>query len=269
LVRLLSLAGLSVLVLTLTVAAPAWSQSNAPTGGALSDNLKYFDFFVVKGGWIAWIIILLSVVALALAIEYCLTIRRKTILPPAAVLQTQALIEEKRYVEAIQFTAEEPSMLGYAVNAALLEAGNGFAAMERAIDESIDERSAKLFRKVEYLNIIGAVSPMLGLFGTVVGMILLFAEIHAADSFPRAQVVADNVATALVTTFWGLAVAIPSLSVYAVFRNRIDVLTAECALTADRILAVFKPTPPTPTIAPVASGPPSAASAKVTHALPT
>ncbi len=267
--RWLVLTAFLSLVLAMTVAAPAWSQTNFATSDALTDNLKYFDFFVIKGGWIAWIIILLSVVALALAIEYCLTIRRTTIVPPAAVQQTQGLIEEKRYVEAIQFTAEEPSMLGYAVNAALLEAGNGFAAMERAIDESIDERSAKLFRKVEYLNIIGAVSPMLGLFGTVVGMILLFAEIHAADSFPRAQVVADNVATALVTTFWGLAVAIPSLSVYAVFRNRIDVLTAECALTADRILAVFKPTPLTPTAGAGASGPTPSATAKVTHALPT
>lgn len=266
--RLLTLAGLSVLALTLIFVAPSSAQPNVPTQGALSDNLKYFDFFVVKGGWIAWVIILLSVVALALTIEHCLNIRRATIVPPDAVRQTQALIEEKRYAEAIQFTVKEPSMVGYVLHAALREAPNGFAAMERALDESIDERSAKLFRKIEYLNIIGAVSPMLGLFGTVVGMILLFAEIHAADSFPRAQVVADNVAIALVTTFWGLAVAIPALSVYAVFRNRIDVLTAECALAADRILDVFKPNPKTSSAAPKASPAPSV-SAKVIHAQPT
>jgi biopolymer transport protein ExbB len=113
--------------------------------------------------------------------------------------------------------------------------------MERALEEAIEERSAKLYRKIEYLNIIGAISPMIGLFGTVVGMILLFAAIHSSDTFPRAQIVADKVSIALVATFWGLAVAIPSLSVYAVFRNRIEVITAECAVAADRILAVFKP----------------------------
>jgi len=132
-------------------------------------------------------------------------------------------------------------MLGYVVHAALLEASNGFAAMERAVEETLDERSARLFRKTEYLNIIGNVSPMIGLFGTVVGMILLFAEIHAADTFPGARIVADRIAIALITTFWGLAVAIPALSIYAVFRNRIDVLTAECTLASEHLLSVFKP----------------------------
>ena len=75
----------------------------------------------------------------------------------------------------------------------------------------------------------------------VTGMILLFAEIHAADAFPGARIVADRIAIALITTFWGLAVAIPALSIYGVFRNRIDVLTAECALAAEHLLAVFKP----------------------------
>jgi biopolymer transport protein ExbB len=113
--------------------------------------------------------------------------------------------------------------------------------MERALEEMLDERSARLFRKTEYLSIIGNVSPMIGLLGTVTGMIMLFAEIHAADAFPGARVVADRIAVALITTFWGLAVAIPSLAIHAVFRNRIDVLTAECALTAERLLATFKP----------------------------
>jgi biopolymer transport protein ExbB len=132
-------------------------------------------------------------------------------------------------------------MLGYVLNAGLLEASNGYTAMERALEEMLDERSARLFRKTEYLSIIGNVSPMIGLLGTVMGMIMLFAEIHAADAFPGARIVADRIAVALVTTFWGLAVAIPALSIYAVFRNRIDVLTSECALAADHLLTVFKP----------------------------
>ena len=59
--------------------------------------------------------------------------------------------------------------------------------------------------------------------------------------WPGAQVVADRIAIALITTFWGLAVAIPALSIYAIFRNRIDVLTSECALSSERLLSVFKP----------------------------
>lgn len=238
--RLIWLTMLLGCLVVLSASTPAFAQVDGAGGGAAEAGSNYFEFFVVKGGVVAYFIIVLSVVALALAIEHCISIRRATIVPPVAVEQLRALLDEKRYVDALQYAAEEPSMVGHVVRAALLEAPNGFAAMERALDESIEERSAKLFRKIEFLNIIGAVSPMLGLFGTVVGMILLFSAIHAADTFPRAQVVADRVSIALVATFWGLAVAIPSLSVYAVFRNRIEVLTAECALAVERILMVLR-----------------------------
>lgn len=131
--------------------------------------------------------------------------------------------------------------MGYVLHAGLSEAANGFPAMVRALEDALDDRSARLFRKIEYVNIIGHVAPMIGLLGTVTGMIMLFAEIHAADAFPGARVVADRIAVALITTFWGLAVAIPALSIYAIFRNRIDVLTAECALAAEHVVTVFKP----------------------------
>jgi len=227
-------------MLLFLTALPAWAQSDAAQDMGVTD-VRYFDFFVVKGGWIAYFIILLSVAALALAIEHAVSIRRSTIVPARSIGELRTLIESRQYAEAVRYSAEDSSVIAYIIHEALVEAPNGYGAMVRAVEEALEERSAKLYRKIEYLNIIGAVSPMLGLFGTVVGMILLFSAIHAADTFPRAQVVADKVSIALVATFWGLAVAIPSLSVYAIFRNRIEVMTAECAVAADRILSVFKP----------------------------
>lgn len=239
--RILLLTGFLAIVLMMILGAPAAAQPQTLGDAPSASDVRYFDFFVVKGGYIAFGLIALSIVTIALTIEHCLSIRRSTIIPPEAAQHTQQLIAQKEYLEAIRFTAEDPSLIGYVLNACLIEASNGFAAMERALEESLDERSARLFRKIEYINIIGNVAPMIGLLGTVTGMILLFAEIHAADAFPGARVVADRIAIALITTFWGLAVAIPALSIYAIFRNRIDVLTAECALAAEHILAVFKP----------------------------
>ncbi len=242
LLRVVYLACFLVLVVVIILVVPAWAQpEGGAVAGAAAPDINYFDFFVRKGGPIALVLIVLSVVTIALTIEHTLSIRRATIVPGEAARRTQELIEKKDYLEAIKFTAEDPSMLGYVLNAGLLEASNGYAAMNRALEETLDERSARLFRKTEYLHIIGNVSPMIGLLGTVTGMILLFAEIHASDTFPGARIVADKIAVALITTFWGLAVAIPALSIYAVFRNRIDVLTAECALAAEHLLSVFKP----------------------------
>lgn len=240
-VRVFTLACFLVLILYAMFVLPASAQPSAAALPDTSAEIKYFDFFVVKGGFIAYGLIALSIVTIALTVEHCLSIRVATMVPPEAAEQTKALIDKGDYLEAIKFTAEDPSMLGYVLHAGLVEASKGYAAMERALEESLEDRAARLFRKTEYINIIGNVSPMIGLLGTVTGMILLFAEIHAADSFPGARDVADRIAIALITTFWGLAVAIPALSIYAIFRNRIDVLTAECALVAESLLSVFKP----------------------------
>ncbi len=242
LIRRLALLSLLALVSAwLWYAAPVVAQSTSETPAVTSADIKYFDFFVVKGGPIAYALIALSVVTFALAVEHALTIRRAAMVPQETITEIQTLIEKQQYLDAIKYTAEDPSMIGHVLNAALKEAPVGFAAMERALEESLDDRSARLFRKIEYVNIIGNVAPMIGLLGTVTGMILLFAAIYAADAFPGARIVANKIAIALITTFWGLAVAIPALSIYAIFRNRIDVLTAECALSAEQILAVFKP----------------------------
>ncbi len=235
------LAAMVGLMLVVPASAQTDGVIDANAAAPANVSIKYFDFFVVKGGYIAFGLIALSIVTIALAIDYGVSIRRATIVSPDSARETKSLIDQHKYVEAVKYTSEDPSMMGCVLNAALLESHNGFAAMERAIEESLDDRSARLFRKIEYVSIIGNVSPMIGLLGTVMGMILLFAEIHAADAFPGARIVADRISIALITTFWGLAVAIPALSIYAVFRNRIDVLTAECALAAEQILGVFKP----------------------------
>ena len=239
------LAPMILLLGTIVVAIaslPATAQPIAPDAtDATGPQIKYFDFFVMKGGPIAYGLILLSVVTIALTIEHFMSIRRVTIVPSDTADEARGLLSERKYLDAITYTAEDPSMMGYVLNTGLLEASNGYEAMERALEESLDERSAKLFRKIEYLNIIGIVAPMIGLFGTVTGMIFLFARIHAQGQIPAPRDVANDIAVALITTFWGLAVAIWALSFHAVFRNRIDVLTAECALAAERLLSVFKP----------------------------
>ncbi len=236
---LLLISLLFVIVVVMTV-SPALAQS-AGEAGDQAARMRWFDFFVVKGGAITYLLIALSVVTISLAVEHAFSIRRSTIAPDESVLKIKALLGERKYVEAIRYTAEEPTMLGHVLNSGLIEAANGYDAMLRAVQESLDDRASRLFRKIEYLNVIGNVSPMIGLFGTVYGMILLFAEIHQRAEFPPPQVVADKISIALITTFWGLAVAIPALSIFAIFRNRIDVLAAECAIVSEKLLSIFKP----------------------------
>jgi biopolymer transport protein ExbB len=223
-------------------AGAAMGQDGESSGGAV---MRVFDHFLVKGGAITWFVLVpLSVATVALTTEYCISIRRKTFVPEETFRRLSEDLGAEKYADAVRFTTEDPSILAAVVNAGLMESGNGYGAMERAVEESLEESSARVMRKIEYVNVIGNISPMIGLFGTVYGMIGLFASIRAQGGMPEPARIADDISIALVTTFWGLLVAIPALSVFALFRNRIDVLTAECAAAADRLLTPFKPGKP-------------------------
>ena len=108
--------------------------------------------------------------------------------------------------------------------------------MRSALDESLQEQSWALVRKIEWLNLIGNVSPMVGLFGTVFGMIKLFNAIVVAGGQPQPAQLADGISVALVTTFWGLFIAIPALAIHGVFRNRIEALASDAVTESENIV---------------------------------
>jgi biopolymer transport protein ExbB len=199
---------------------------------------------------------------LALAIEQFFSVRRRKLVPPALQTQIHDLFATRRFAEVQAVTAKEPSMLAQAVHSGLQESGAGPEAIRRGIEESIETSTTKLMRKIEYLNIIGNVAPMIGLFGTVYGMILAFEKLRTSQGVPDAGKLAEGISVALVTTFWGLLIAIPALSVYAISRNRIDGAAAECQLWSDELFTGFNPVPgttaaPKPAAATAPAAPPA------------
>jgi biopolymer transport protein ExbB len=112
--------------------------------------------------------------------------------------------------------------------------------MKSSIQESLHDRAGALLRKIEWLNLIGAVSPMVGLFGTVFGMIKLFNAIVSAGGQPQPAQLADGIGVALVTTFWGLFIAIPALAMHGIFRNRIEALVSEAVTKSENFLPLLR-----------------------------
>jgi len=217
---------------------------------AAPQDIPYFDIYIIQSGPITWFVqIPISVAVVALIIRYALLIRRKAFVPTTTRDQVSQLFQARQYREAMEFAAGDPSMLGHVVHASLAEAPNGFAAMQRTVTEAAEERSVTLMRQIEWLNLIGNVAPMIGLFGTVWGMILAFwalVDIVQKGGVTDAAQLAFGIMQALGTTFWGLLEAIPALTAFSFFRNRVDVLTAECARTAEELIDVFKPGPKRP-----------------------
>jgi biopolymer transport protein ExbB len=204
-------------------------------------GLQYFDVLFVKGGPIGWLLWVLSVVMLALVVENFIVIRRANVLPDAVREQVNSYFANKQYREAIELTANEPSFFSYVVHAGLSEAPYGFGSMERAVDVAAEDRIARLLRHTEWLNLLGNLGPMIGLLGTVWGLIQTFFVIVEAGGIPDPGKLAGAIGMKLVCTFLGLCVAIPSLAVYGTMRNRIDGLSAEATAAAQELIANFRP----------------------------
>jgi len=211
-----------------------------------ASNVSFFKAFLFPSGdviglAIIWGLLACSALSIGYTIKLMLTYRRPLVLPPETAEEIERLLSDKKFRDAIEYTRKDPSFLATLTCSALDEAPNGYGAMERAIEESADVEISRMVRPIEMLNVLGNIAPMIGLFGTVYGMIVAFQQLVATGGKPDAASLAGGISTALVTTFWGLVVAIPALAAYALIRNRIDALTSEGLVLAENLISTFKP----------------------------
>jgi biopolymer transport protein ExbB len=156
-----------------------------------------------------------------------------------------------------------------------LKRAPSFSSMKEAMETAIGEQTAEQFRKIEYLNIIGNLGPLLGLLGTVLGMIEAFAAMQAAEGSASPADLAGGISRALAHTFLGLFLAVPCLACFGVLRTIVDRLTVRGGLVAEELLLMVKPAeakgpagpggpggPPRPGASPQPGGPPAPAMRK-------
>jgi biopolymer transport protein ExbB len=211
------------------------------TGDETSAQPEPLDvhWLIRAGGAIGLVTIGLSVAMVALIVEHLITIRRGALMPGGVAEEVHRLLLEGQFRDAQEVCQANPSFLGHVLAAGVSEAELDYSAVEKAMEEAAIEQSARLFRKIEFLNVIGTLAPMLGLMGTVWGMILAFNTFQYSTN-PQVSELAPHIATALVTTLFGLLVAVPAIAAFAMFRHRIDELVAESSLLAEHVFADYK-----------------------------
>jgi biopolymer transport protein ExbB len=218
--------------LALVLAVPAWAQES---GGRVS----LLDIFWQGIEVPTYLIVAGSFVVIALIIEHFLSVRGPSVAPPDEVQRARAQIEGRNFRQCLDDLRESPTFFASVMSAALRHARHGFDAMHEAALEKSGELSGRMFRKVEYLNIIGNLGPLLGLLGTVWGMIRAFGELGAAGG--AGGDLAKGISEALVNTLGGLALAILGIGFYGVCRNRIDAFTVGATVQVLDLLEYFRP----------------------------
>jgi biopolymer transport protein ExbB len=162
------------------------------------------------------------------------------------------LLASGRYPDAEAVCRQHPSFLSFVLLHGIAEVDGGWTAVQQALEDATSEQSARLLRKIEYLAVIGNLAPMIGLLGTVVGMIIAFQQVASTQGAAGAAELAEGIYQALVTTVGGLIVAIPSLAAFAFFRNRVDQYVAEIAYAALHACNPLKRRAGAPAVRPVA-----------------
>jgi biopolymer transport protein ExbB len=177
--------------------------------------------FVKSGGWLMLPIILCSIVALGIVIERFLVLQRKKVMPDHLMRQILQLHQENRLDKADLGKLRSSSPLGRILAAGLVNREHSKEVMKESIEEVGRQVVHDLDRYLNTLGTIASISPLLGLLGTVIGMIKVFSVIVTAG-VGDPGVLAGGISEALITTATGLSVAIPSLMFHRYFSGLID-----------------------------------------------
>ena len=243
-------------------AAPAdegAKADDAKAEGAKADNAKNAegdDSTTKKGpqnmlawffgalGWrytVAFLII--SFTFVAFLVMNLLSIRRDAICPRHLADAFEAHLNEKKFQEAYDLAKNDESFLGQMLAAGMQNLQNGYDKAVEAMGQVGEEENMRLEHRLSFISLVASIAPMVGLLGTVDGMVMAFMEIASSDTTPKPSKLAEGVSTALITTLVGLVLAIPAIIFFNVMKNRMSALVSEVGRTAGNLMGRFENMP--------------------------
>jgi biopolymer transport protein ExbB len=188
-------------------------------------------------GWPIWFLLAASIIAVALIIERSFSLRTAKIIPPQLFEQVIDMYRRQGVSEAVLERLAKDSPLGAVLAAGLRNHKASRYVMKEAIEEAGRAVAHELERFLTTLGTIATAAPLLGLFGTVIGMIEIFGSQSPTGSNP--QQLAHGISIALYNTAFGIAIAIPALIFYRHYKNKVDTFVVEMELQASKLVDVL------------------------------
>ena len=222
----------------------AQAQDPQPAGAGMAKvdaSESFLHWMARASGKLGLVLLVMSFYLIALIAWMSFEYRRAVAAPPGLVREVTEMLTAKQYTEAYQKVANDPSFLAKVLAAGVRKLPAGLAPAQRAMELANDDATMAMEHRTTYLATVGTLGPMIGLVGTVYGMIESFRVIATAGGSPQASQLASGISTALFATLEGIALSIPAIFFYAVFRNRIARLSLEVSLAADTLLEQFAP----------------------------
>lgn len=215
--------------------APAAGNGGAPPAATES----FLSWMIRASGFFGLILLLLSFLMVALIMANVLSIRRDNLMPPDLIGAFEEKINNKDYQGAFELAKSDDSFVARVLAAGLSKLNQGYSEAIEGMQEVGEDENMAMEHKLSYLALIGAIAPMIGLMGTVYGMILSFQTIAASATSPKPSELADGISTALFTTLEGLTVAIPAMIFYSLLRNRVARYSLEVGMISESLMNRF------------------------------
>jgi biopolymer transport protein ExbB len=223
------------------------TEADAPAAAASPDaqpapiRRSYLSWLYESLGPMYSVIFLaLSFSLVAVFVMNVLVDRRSQVMPQGLIEGFERHLEAKQYQEAYELARNDDSFLGKVLSAGLSRLSSGYQPAIEAMQEVGEEESMRLEHLLSYLALIGTISPMFGLLGTVDGMVQAFDVIAQSTVSPKPAELADGIATALVTTLVGLWLAIPAIAAFNILRNRVSRLVLEVGTVSEGLMRRFQ-----------------------------
>lgn len=233
--------------------AAAWAQDDpvvveadvAPTAEPEVIQISYLQWAAKSLGWMYGIVFLgMSFSLVALIIMNILSSRRSNMVPSLLIADFDKLLEGKQYQQAYELAKSDESFLGHVLAAGMAKVSAGYEQCIESMQGIGEEENMRVEHRLSYLALIGSIAPMVGLLGTVDGMIMSFKVIaNTTTGAPDPQSLAEGVATALFTTLVGLLLAIPAIGAFNILRNKVARNVFEIGVVSEDMMSRFKKQP--------------------------
>jgi len=239
--------------------------ASAADGNPQMSGTELVMFMIRSLGWVFGPLLLaISVAMLALVVLLALDLRMSAAIPPGFVDEFTDTVNKRKFKEAFDMARNDPSFLGQVLTAGMSRLQYGLEDAREAAMNTLEGIKSDKEQKNNYTAVIATLGPMLGLVGTVYGMILAFSVLAKSGTQVNPTALADGIAHALVVTLFGVAISVPAIFFNAFYRNRITRVTMDVGHIADDLLTQMyhnskkTPTSPTPSAGTTAPTAPTA-----------
>ena len=215
------------------------AAEEAAPAAAPAPGKSYLMWIITASGPFGAMIALESFLLVAMIAMNMMQFRREMFMPAALIETFEQKVGAKDYQGAYEAAKASDSYLGKLLASGMARLSKGFEEAQAGMNEAADDEAMALDHKLSYTGLIVATAPMLGLLGTVQGMIDSFRVIAESETSPKPKELAEGIMTALVTTMEGLVVAIPAIFAFGLFKNKLARLQYDVSLVAEGLMSRF------------------------------